>query len=161
MLNHLGLVCPKPCRVAAVISGIQLLCCVTTNMVSEYGLMHNIVIQILLSCTLQPGPVDQPAEKLDRWKQNIAEIAAECPNVYVKCGGYQMVNSNMGLEKRPVPIGSEELCHKVLPIYQHVIRCFTPARCMFESNVCCQSPAPHRLFRKPGVVPRGCPFALA
>ena len=88
---------------------------------------------------LQPGPVDQPIEKLEQWKQNIAEIAAECSNVFIKCGGYQMVNSNMRLEQRPVPIGSEELCDKVLPIYQHVIRCFTPARCMFESNVCRKS----------------------
>ena len=46
-----------------------------------------------------------------------------------------MVNSNMRLEQRPVPIGSEELCDKVLPIYEHVIRSFTPERCMFESNV--------------------------
>ena len=92
--------------------------------------------RVKLCCALQPGPVDQPAEKLDRWKQSIAEIAAECSNVFIKCGGYQMVNSNMRLEQRTVPIGSEELCDKVLPIYQHVIRCFTPPRCMFESNVC-------------------------
>lgn len=84
---------------------------------------------------LQPGPVDQPAEKLDQWKKNIVEIASECPNVSIKCGGYQMVNGNMRLEQRAVPIGSEELCDKVLPIYKHVIQSFTPERCMFESNV--------------------------
>ena len=50
-----------------------------------------------------------------------------------------MVNSNMRLEQRPVPIGSEELCDKVLPIYKHVIQSFTPERCMFESNVRPQS----------------------
>ena len=73
--------------------------------------------------------MDQAPEKLERWKELIAQIAAECPNVCIKCGGYQMVNSNMKLEQRDTPVGSEELCAMVLPIYQHVIECFTPARC--------------------------------
>jgi len=98
--------------------------------------------------------VDQAPEKLERWKELIAQIAAECPNVCIKCGGYQMVNSNMKLEQRDTPVGSEELCAMVLPIYQHVIECFTPARCMFESNV-------SRTTRVSSFSPRNCSHCRA
>ena len=92
-------------------------------------------VTIVLNHLGGPGPVDQPAEKLDEWKENIAALAEACPNVVVKCGGFQMVNGNMGLEKRPTPVGSEELCELVLPYYQQVIECFGPKRCMFGAFV--------------------------
>ena len=81
-----------------------------------------------------PGGVDTSAAKLAQWKADIADVASSCPNVVMKCGGIQMVNSGRGFEQRPAPIGSEELCAAVLPFYQHVISHFTPQRCMFESN---------------------------
>jgi hypothetical protein len=45
-----------------------------------------------------------------------------------------MVYNGWGLEKRDIPVGSEELAILVFPIYSHVITAFTPARCMYESN---------------------------
>merc|ERR1711957_531394 len=67
-------------------------------------------------------------------KADIEELAASCPNVICKVGGIQMVSSGWGLEKREIPIGSEELSELVYPWYSHVIRCFGASRCMFESN---------------------------
>jgi len=45
-----------------------------------------------------------------------------------------MAVNGFGLEKRPRPIGSDELLEITFPWYSHVISSFTPARCMFESN---------------------------
>ena len=39
-----------------------------------------------------------------------------------------------GLEQRDIPAGSEELSAMLGPIYSHVIQCFGPNKCMFESN---------------------------
>ena len=79
-----------------------------------------------------------------------------------------MVNSGHGFEQRPAPIGSEELCEAVFPVsmnarllvydvafllvglgshtdgaawqvYQHVIECFSPQRCMFGASPFCVS----------------------
>merc|ERR1712096_542956 len=55
-------------------------------------------------------------------------------NVVCKVGGLQQSFYGYGLEKRAVPIGSKELCEMTLPYYGHVIDCFGPKRCMFESN---------------------------
>ncbi len=40
----------------------------------------------------------------------------------------------MSQEERPKPIGSVELAKLTAPIYTHVIECFGPERCMWESN---------------------------
>ena len=45
-----------------------------------------------------------------------------------------MVNNDLGWERRRMPVGSEELKTRLPPYYAHVIKAFTPHRCMFESN---------------------------
>ena len=40
----------------------------------------------------------------------------------------------MSQEERAKPIGSVELAKLTAPIYTHVIECFGPERCMWESN---------------------------
>ena len=66
-------------------------------------------------CFASAGP-NTPPEQFEQWKAAIADLASSCPNVVVKCGGVQMVNSGHGFEQRPAPIGSEELCEAVLPV---------------------------------------------
>ena len=67
------------------------------------------------------------------WREAIVELAA-CPNVVCKVGGIQMVVNGWGLEKRDVPVSSDELLEMTFPWYEHVIRSFGASRCMFESN---------------------------
>merc|ERR1712064_266010 len=69
-----------------------------------------------------------------RWRSDMTELAAACPNVVCKVGGIQMVVNGFGLEKRPVPVGSEELADMTYPWYSHAIDAFGSSRCMFESN---------------------------
>ena len=66
-------------------------------------------------CFASAGP-NTPPEQFEQWKAAIADLAASCPNVVVKCGGVQMVNSGHGFEQRPAPIGSEELAEAVFPV---------------------------------------------
>lgn len=80
------------------------------------------------------GPNMGGPEAEARWRADISDLAASCPNVVCKVGGIQMVINGFGLEKRPAPIGSEELAELTYPWYSHVIDAFGPARCMFESN---------------------------
>merc|ERR1711871_22566 len=80
------------------------------------------------------GPKMGGPEIEARWRKDIEELADSCPNVFCKVGGIQMVINGWGLEKRSVPIGSEELCEMMYPWYSHVIQCFGTHRCMFESN---------------------------
>ena len=54
------------------------------------------------------GPT-MDAESLERWKAEMADVAASCPNVFCKCGGVQMVAHGHGWETRATPVGSEEL----------------------------------------------------
>lgn len=81
------------------------------------------------------GPV-MSAEQVAQWRKDVEEVA-RCPNVVAKCGGIQMKFSEWPFrfgEGREKPIGSKELCDQILPYYSHVIDCFGPQRCMFESN---------------------------
>lgn len=80
------------------------------------------------------GPDMGGAEARLHWREEIAALAAACPNVFCKVGGIQMVINGFGLEKRSIPIGSEELAELTYPWYSHAIDCFGPSRCMFESN---------------------------
>ena len=68
------------------------------------------------------------------WRQNMAAIAKDCPNVVVKLGALNMTYCGFGWEKRPKPPTSEELCAAYRPYYETVIDLFGPERCMFESN---------------------------
>ena len=60
------------------------------------------------------GPAME-SEHLERWKVEMADVAASCPNVFCKCGGVQMVTHGHGWETRATPVGSEELADAVRP----------------------------------------------
>ena len=72
-------------------------------------------------------------EQLAKWRAGIEELGA-CANVVAKLGGTAMVACGHGLEQRPRPIGSDELLELTFAFYEHVVRTFGAARCMFESN---------------------------
>ncbi len=67
------------------------------------------------------------------WSQDIAAIA-ECPNVVAKLGGLAMPDNGFGWDKNERPATSDEFVAAQLRYYRHTIECFSPARCMFESN---------------------------
>ena len=71
------------------------------------------------------GPAME-SEHLERWKVEMADVAASCPNVFCKCGGVQMVTHGHGWETRATPVGSEELAEAVRPSldYPHLPRFF-------------------------------------
>jgi predicted TIM-barrel fold metal-dependent hydrolase len=73
------------------------------------------------------------AEIFEQWKQDVAEIAA-CPNVIAKLGGLAMPDNGFGWMGRELPPGSDEFVEAQAPYYLHMIECFGPDRCMFESN---------------------------
>ena len=68
-----------------------------------------------------------------QWKEDIAELA-KCPNVVAKIGGLAMPDNGFGWFGRDLPASSDELVEAQARYYHHTIECFTPARCMFESN---------------------------
>jgi predicted TIM-barrel fold metal-dependent hydrolase len=72
-------------------------------------------------------------EIFEQWKRDVAEIA-ECPNVIAKLGGLAMPDNGFGWMGRELPPTSDEFVEAQSRYYLHMIECFTPARCMFESN---------------------------
>ena len=73
------------------------------------------------------------AEIFEQWKKDVAEIAA-CQNVVVKLGGLAMPDNGFGWSERDLPPTSDEFVEAQAPYYLHMIECFGPERCMFESN---------------------------
>lgn len=67
------------------------------------------------------------------WKDDMAALA-ECPNVMAKLGGMCMPDSGWGWDARDKPPTSGELVDAQGKWYAHMIDCFGPDRCMFESN---------------------------
>ena len=84
-----------------------------------------------LGAAVGPNLSDDEAAK---WRADIASIASSCQNVVCKVGGIQMKINGWGWENRATPISSEEIAEATWPWYSHVIECFGPERCMFESN---------------------------
>ena len=76
---------------------------------------------------------DKRDEVFEEWKKSIAEIAA-CDNTIAKLGGFSMPDNGMGWAGRNKPPTSDEVVAAQKKYYLHVIECFTPERCMFESN---------------------------
>jgi predicted TIM-barrel fold metal-dependent hydrolase len=76
---------------------------------------------------------DQREAIFAQWKLDIAELA-RCPNVFAKLGGLAMPDNGFGWDQRDRPASSDELVAAQRRYYQHVIECFGPSRCMFESN---------------------------
>lgn len=68
-----------------------------------------------------------------RWKDDIAAIA-ECPNVFAKIGGLGTLDSGFDFCEQQVPPGSDQIVDEQGRYYWHIIDCFGPERCMFESN---------------------------
>jgi L-fuconolactonase len=80
------------------------------------------------------GPyADRRDEIFEQWKLDVARIA-ECPNVVAKLGGLAMPDNGFGWFGRALPPSSDEFVAAQSRYYLHMIECFTPQRCMFESN---------------------------
>lgn len=68
-----------------------------------------------------------------QWKSDIAEIA-RCENVVAKIGGLAMPDNGFGWHTADRPPTSDEFIEAQGRYYEHMIDCFGPDRCMFESN---------------------------
>ena len=80
------------------------------------------------------GPYEgRRAEIFEQWKLDVAALA-QCPNVVAKLGGLVMPINGFGFHKRDKPATSDELVTATRDYYLHMIDCFGPDRCMFESN---------------------------
>ena len=80
------------------------------------------------------GPyASQREEIFTQWKKDIAEIA-KCPNVVAKIGGLAMPDNGFGWHTADRPATSDEFIAQQSRYYLHAIECFSPARCMLESN---------------------------
>jgi len=77
--------------------------------------------------------VGQRGAIFDRWRRDMEALAA-CPNVVAKLGGLAMPDNGWGWHRRSRPPTSEEFVAAQGPWYSHMIDCFGPDRCMFESN---------------------------
>jgi predicted TIM-barrel fold metal-dependent hydrolase len=67
------------------------------------------------------------------WQKDIRDIAA-CPNTIAKIGGLAMPDNGFGWHTAERPPTSDEFVAAQKRWYMHVIECFGPDRCMFESN---------------------------
>ena len=72
-------------------------------------------------------------EIFDQWQLDMEEIAA-CENVVAKLGGLAMPDNGFGFDSAERPPTSDEFVALQKRYYDHAIECFTPSRCMFESN---------------------------
>jgi predicted TIM-barrel fold metal-dependent hydrolase len=80
------------------------------------------------------GPYESQREEIfAAWKDDIAAIA-ECSNVVAKIGGLAMPDNGFGWNTRATPPSSDEFAEAQSRYYLHMISCFGPDRCMFESN---------------------------
>ena len=61
-------------------------------------------------------------------------MIARSGNVFAKLGGLAMPDNGFGWMGRDLPPTSDEFVSAQSRYYLHMIECFTPARCMFESN---------------------------
>jgi len=67
------------------------------------------------------------------WKEEMRELARH-ENVYAKIGGLAMPDNGFGWDKAERPPTSDEFIAVQEKYYLHMIDCFGPERCMFESN---------------------------
>lgn len=68
-----------------------------------------------------------------QWRRDVAELAG-CANVVAKLGGLAMPINGFDFHKQARPPGSDDLVAANGDYYRHMIECFGPERCMFESN---------------------------
>lgn len=76
---------------------------------------------------------DKREEIFTDWQESIAEVA-KCENVAAKVGGLAMPDNGFGWMGRALPPTSDEFSQAQGRYYTHIIECFGPERCMFESN---------------------------
>ena len=80
---------------------------------------------------------DASEDDVAAWRERLEGIA-RYPNVVMKLGGTQMRlgpwEPPFHMNQREEPLGSEELCELMFPVYEYAIQTFGPERCMFESN---------------------------
>ena len=69
----------------------------------------------------------------ETWKEDVAALA-QSENVVAKLGGLVMPLNGFGFHKRDVPPSSDEVAAATRDYHLHMIDCFGPERCMFESN---------------------------
>ena len=67
------------------------------------------------------------------WKEEMRELA-KCSNVYAKIGGLAMPDNGFDWHLAERPPTSDEFVAAQGRYYHHMIECFGPERCMFESN---------------------------
>ena len=81
------------------------------------------------------GPyADQREEIYERWWADVADIAT-IPNVCAKLGGLAMPDNGFGWNHAERPPTSDEFVDGAgAATTDHMIECFGPERCMFESN---------------------------
>ena len=72
-------------------------------------------------------------EIFQQWQQDMIELA-KCPNVSAKLGGLAMPDNGFGWDRAARPPTSDELIRQQQHYYLHMLHCFGPQRCMFESN---------------------------
>lgn len=95
---------------------------------------HTTIILDHFGGPLGIGPYQDKREEIFAlWKEQIAELG-RCPSVYAKLGGLVMPINGFGFHKRDKPPGSDDVVAATGRYYRHVIDCFGPERCMFESN---------------------------
>jgi predicted TIM-barrel fold metal-dependent hydrolase len=75
----------------------------------------------------------QRQEIYQQWKKDIVAIA-QCDNAVVKLGGLAMPDNGFGWFGRKTPPTSDEFVAAQGDYFHHMIECFGPQRCMFESN---------------------------
>ncbi len=73
------------------------------------------------------------AEVLADWKPLVKKLSKN-PNVVAKLGGLLMPVNGFGFHKAAMPPNSDTLVKTTREYYLHMIDCFGPQRCMFESN---------------------------
>jgi L-fuconolactonase len=80
------------------------------------------------------GPYAHQREEIFAdWCGDIAELAT-CENVVAKLGGLAMPDNGFGWNLAERPPTSAEFLDAQGRYYRHMIECFGPERCMFESN---------------------------
>lgn len=93
--------------------------------------------QIILDHFASPlgvGPYANKREEIfEQWRKDMKEIS-HCDNVVVKLGGLSMPDNGFGWDKRDTAPTSDEFVNAQRRYYLHMIECFGPDRCMFESN---------------------------
>ncbi|MDK3072654.1 amidohydrolase family protein [Sedimentitalea sp. JM2-8] len=67
------------------------------------------------------------------WRDDMASLSG-CSNVVAKLGGLSMPDNGWNWDSRDRPPSSDEMVECQGDWYHHMIECFGPARCMFESN---------------------------